>query len=796
MLEKGQVIGDKYVIDYKIGDGGMGTVYSATHTALCRRDALKVMHLQFGNNHTFIERFFREARAMARLNHENIVRVFDVFEEKEKYFIAMEYFEGLSLKAILEKPQSVDVLDTLNIIRQAALALDYAHQQGIVHRDIKPGNILVNENHQVKLVDFGIAATLDEPTLTSTGQLMGSPPYMSPEQARGDRITESSDLFSLGRVFFELASGHNPFEGDSGIAIIGKLAYQKEEFKLDFPEDIDADIKTLIRALVRRDPQQRISSAIEVAHRIDTIINKYAGAPRDTTYRYPDSLNHLFTKTESTRSDSSGVTLQSILDVWKSKDSKVLSIAAILIVFIGAGLFFYYYSPNSKSPEILVENSSGSKTVENGKAGNEDPGMAVATQATALVSELLGLSDKINFAKQAADRDNAQQYIKPFYDLASDNQQQGMRLFQEGKSAIEQNNHSQAQSILIEAKMLLNSAYNSYLQMPQQIEKFRQDRAALNKQLDRLRQIRDQSKSARQKAVAANAAKHRQFKNAETQFENAESAFIAARDLLDKNKNTAAYEQIDKAEKFYGSAKFGFEQSVLLNAAATAQRIIKQAQNRLRKKQLEIIRLATEAETAGAQEYAVSEIQRAKNLADKLTHSSLIISDYVEQNKRNKAIKAIDHALVLAGETKAAYLNAARIATAGRNKNASVTSNTANPNSVSGLSKPTVNDIEAVEALLYNFKKAYEAKDLNKLKILSDLSDWQLKRLRQIFRDFSDIDVEIVGYSLNGDSANARARINKLKNANGDIVTPADSWRTNHLVIKKENGRWKKITWQ
>ncbi|NOZ52762.1 MAG: serine/threonine protein kinase [Gammaproteobacteria bacterium] len=218
------LIQGKYQILSLLGRGGMGSVYHVMHEGLKRQDALKKLHEQYAEDPEFVERFMREARAMARLDHPHIIRIYDVFADGDANYIAMEYFAGGSLVKQLEEREHIDQDAVIFIVKQLASALAYAHTQGVVHRDIKPDNVLVTSDNTVKITDFGIAAVADELTLTSTGQMVGSPRYMSPEQAKGSATDQRSDLFSLGIVFYEMLTGEMVFEGDSSIAIIGKLA--------------------------------------------------------------------------------------------------------------------------------------------------------------------------------------------------------------------------------------------------------------------------------------------------------------------------------------------------------------------------------------------------------------------------------------------------------------------------------------------------------------------------------------------------------------------------------------------
>jgi serine/threonine-protein kinase len=187
--------------------------------------------------------------------------VFDVTEEAGVHSIVMEYFHGKDLKRLILEQGRFSAVDTIYVGAQVADGLAYAHAQGIVHRDIKPGNIMLNDRRRVKIADFGIAAATDEISVTATGQIIGTPEYMSPEQARGEPLDGRSDLYSLGMVLYEMLTGQTPFAGISRMAIVGKLVYEKDELVLSFPEDVTAGLRDLVRTLLKKQPGDRLPDA-------------------------------------------------------------------------------------------------------------------------------------------------------------------------------------------------------------------------------------------------------------------------------------------------------------------------------------------------------------------------------------------------------------------------------------------------------------------------------------------------------------------------------------------------------
>ena len=259
MAEK--IFSGKYVVQEEIARGGMGLIYKAVDRTLNRTVAIKVLHSHFSGDASFTERFLREARAMARLDHENIVRIHAVEEEEGYHYLVMEYFPGTNLRSLIRGKQGLTPHDALQIALQVANALAFAHTNDIIHRDIKPANILVDSRMRAKLTDFGIAAALDEASITSTGQIIGTPEYMSPEQARGTTMDHRSDLYSLGILLYEMLVGRTPYDEVSKTAILGKLMDERQKLSLKFPSNIPSEITAVVEDLLRREPESRTADA-------------------------------------------------------------------------------------------------------------------------------------------------------------------------------------------------------------------------------------------------------------------------------------------------------------------------------------------------------------------------------------------------------------------------------------------------------------------------------------------------------------------------------------------------------
>jgi eukaryotic-like serine/threonine-protein kinase len=217
-ITAGTMIDDRYRVVARVGSGGMADVYAAEDTQLGRRVAVKLLHERFAQDAEFVERFRREASSAASLSHANIVSVYDRGEWGGTYYIAMELLEGRSLDAIVREEAPLTPERAIEITEQVLRAARFAHKRGVVHRDLKPHNVIVDDEGRVKVTDFGIARA-GASEITQTGSIMGTARYLSPEQAQGESIGPSSDLYAIGILLYELLTGTVPFEGESVVAI-------------------------------------------------------------------------------------------------------------------------------------------------------------------------------------------------------------------------------------------------------------------------------------------------------------------------------------------------------------------------------------------------------------------------------------------------------------------------------------------------------------------------------------------------------------------------------------------------
>ncbi|HVO29748.1 MAG TPA: serine/threonine-protein kinase, partial [bacterium] len=248
----------------QIGTGGMGVIYRAVQLTLDRQVALKEMHPHLAKDEEFLRRFEREAKTAATLQHENIVSVIDFGEDGGSYFLALEFVDGADLKVLLAKDPKVVLPVALAVMVDVLKGLEHAHARGIVHRDIKPANIMVTKDGVAKIADFSIAQAQTMPSMTVTGATLGTPAYMSPEQAAGGRPVDArTDLFSAGVILFEMLSGKRPFEGDTYASIISQLLTVTPPDLHEIDPVVPASITRVVKRALEKDPDRRYQSAAD-----------------------------------------------------------------------------------------------------------------------------------------------------------------------------------------------------------------------------------------------------------------------------------------------------------------------------------------------------------------------------------------------------------------------------------------------------------------------------------------------------------------------------------------------------
>ncbi len=272
MSHAARLVAGRYRIERRLGAGGMSTVFRATDTVLERAVAVKLLAEHLADDEAFVARFRREALAAARLQHPNIVQVFDSGRDadSDRHYIVMEYVDGPSCADLLREHKQLGIEETVRIVRDACHGLDYAHRAGVVHRDVKPGNLLVaEETGMTKLADFGIAKAAEQTRITQVGSVLGTAAYLSPEQARGDEAGPASDIYSLGVCAYQFLAGRLPHEYGS----LTELALKQQEDSVvpiaDYRPEVPPELDLAIRQCLERDPDARYASGLEMAQALE-----------------------------------------------------------------------------------------------------------------------------------------------------------------------------------------------------------------------------------------------------------------------------------------------------------------------------------------------------------------------------------------------------------------------------------------------------------------------------------------------------------------------------------------------
>ncbi|MDD7149380.1 MAG: Stk1 family PASTA domain-containing Ser/Thr kinase, partial [Mycoplasma sp.] len=339
MIAKGQKISDRYQIIKSIGEGGLANVYLAYDTILERNVAVKVLRGDLANDEKFVRRFQREALQASSLSHPNIVEVYDVGEDNGEYYIVMEYVEGKHLKGLLKKRGKLTIPEVVDIMIQVTSGLTVAHDSYIIHRDIKPQNIMILDNGLVKLTDFGIALAMNSTQLTQTNSVMGSVHYLPPEGASGKGATLQSDIYSLGILMYELLTGKLPFRGETAVEIaLKQLKEPMPSIRKEIP-DIPQSIENIILRATAKNPKNRYADAREMHDDLLTCLDESRKNEIKISLKYPeidlDDGKMLKLKNENlTKKESDEIIAKRITqkDINKNQNK---SIVILLSIFTG-----------------------------------------------------------------------------------------------------------------------------------------------------------------------------------------------------------------------------------------------------------------------------------------------------------------------------------------------------------------------------------------------------------------------------------------------------------------------------
>ncbi len=353
---EGKLLGSRYEIIEKIGSGGMATVYKAKDLILKRFVAVKVLREEYTTDNEFIKRFNTEAESAASLVHPNIVSVYDVGKEGNLYYIVMELVKGKTLKEIIVEDGRMGWKWSVKIAKQIAQALEVAHKNNIIHRDIKPHNIIITEDGVAKVTDFGIAKAVSNSTITAFGTTIGSVHYFSPEHARGGYTDAKSDLYSLGVVLYEMVTGRVPFDADTPVSVALKHMQETPVSPIVLNPAIPQSLNDLILKAMEKDPNMRYSSATEMIEDLDKIIkNPENIAIKSTEYNKARRIS------EPETSAKNQTKMNKIKNFFQNhKAVKVILIALIFIIVFVASIGITLSVMNSKNPkDVLLPNLVG-----------------------------------------------------------------------------------------------------------------------------------------------------------------------------------------------------------------------------------------------------------------------------------------------------------------------------------------------------------------------------------------------------------------------------------------------------
>ena len=361
MIVKGQKINDRYQVIRSIGEGGMANVYLAYDTILDRNVAVKVLRGDLATDEKFVRRFQREAMSASALSHPNIVEMYDVGEDDGNYFIVMEYIDGKTLKNLIKKRGALTVAEVVDIMLQLTSAISCAHDSYIIHRDIKPQNVMILDDGRVKITDFGIAIASNASELTQTNSVMGSVHYLPPEQANGAGATAKSDIYSLGILMFELLTGKLPFKGENAVEIALKQMKEQIPSVCAINPEIPQSIENVILKACAKNPKNRYDNVKDMYNDIKTALDEDRTNETKQTYKFSeDDLD------ETKKIESLSEVKKSKKKETKEEDSTEKKMNLALIITSGvAGLLvllsviFFFVVPAMGPKDVKIPDVTG-----------------------------------------------------------------------------------------------------------------------------------------------------------------------------------------------------------------------------------------------------------------------------------------------------------------------------------------------------------------------------------------------------------------------------------------------------
>jgi len=352
----GKILGNRYQILEKISGGGMADVYKARCNLLNRIVAIKILKPEFAEDEDFVRRFRMEAQAAASLSHPNIVGIYDVGQENGLYYIVMEYVEGNTLKDLIKQKAPLPVTEVIEMGIQICEALDCAHKNRIVHRDIKSQNIMITSDGRIKVTDFGIARATGGTTITNTGNVFGSVQYFSPEQARSDKVDERSDLYSVGIVLYEAFTGRLPFNGETPVSIALKQIQEKPELISNILHGFPKQLEVIVQKCLAKSPEDRYQSAEDLKKDL-----KKALASTEVLSYKPEDLEHTLVMDNITHNESNGNFGKTVSKVKRPRNIfRGIGIVLLFVALFGVFSYFgallarrYFEVPETVVPDVI-----------------------------------------------------------------------------------------------------------------------------------------------------------------------------------------------------------------------------------------------------------------------------------------------------------------------------------------------------------------------------------------------------------------------------------------------------------
>ena len=405
VIVKGTKINDRYQIIKTLGEGGMANVYLAHDTYLDRNVAVKVLRGDLANDEKFVRRFQREALSATSLSHPNIVEIYDVGEDDGQYYIVMEYVDGKTLKQVLKQRGHLSVTEVIDIMLQVTDGMAHAHDAYIIHRDIKPQNIMILSNGMIKITDFGVAIALNSTQLTQTNSVMGTVHYIPPEQANGKGSTIRSDIYSMGIMMYELLTGLLPYKGDNAVEIALKHLREPLPSVRKFDSSIPQSIENVIIKATAKNPKNRYKDAREMHDDLKTALDASRADEKRYVYPYPENdleeTKALDKEVEAIKDATKTKKVEKIkddIDEEKIEDKKqnkaliiILSIFVGLVLLLTVGLTILLHDDNKEAVIPDVAN----KTIQVATKMLNDAGFDIAKDYKYIASDVVKEGDVV-----------------------------------------------------------------------------------------------------------------------------------------------------------------------------------------------------------------------------------------------------------------------------------------------------------------------------------------------------------------------------------------------------------------